>query len=75
MFLNWCHCSKNAAPVNIVFVLAGTKDERNFHLRALAAIAEIAQNVTFDKMWLNARNTEELKDIILLAERKRAHSK
>ena len=62
-------------PVNIIFMLAGTKDERNFHLRALAAIAEIAQNVTFDKMWLNARNTEELKDIILLAERKRAHNK
>ena len=62
-------------PVHIVFVLAGTKDERNFHLRALAAIAEIAQSITFDKMWLNARNTEELRDIILLAERKRARSK
>ena len=66
---------ESKAPVHIVFVLAGTKDERNFHLRALAAIAEIAQSITFDKMWLNARNTEELRDIILLAERKRARSK
>jgi len=57
--------------VHIVFVLAGTKDERNFHLRALAAIAEIAQASDFDKKWLSARNIQELRDIILLAERKR----
>ncbi len=57
--------------VHIVFALAGSKDERNFHLRALAAIAEIAQASNFDKKWMNARNIQELRDIILLAERKR----
>ena len=57
--------------VHIVFILAGSVDERNFHLRALAAIAEIAQDVNFDKKWLSAKNIEELRDIILLAERKR----
>jgi len=57
--------------VHIVFVLAGTRDERNFHLRALAAIAEIAQDEDFDKKWLAAKNKHELRDIILLAERKR----
>ena len=57
--------------VHIIFVLVGSKDERNFHLRALAAIAEIAQQGDFDKRWLNARNIEELRDIVLLAERKR----
>jgi len=58
-------------PVHIVFVLIGSKDERNFHLRALAAIAQISQSHEFDKNWLRARNIEELRDIILLAERKR----
>lgn len=57
--------------VNVGFVLVGSKDERNFHLRTLAAIAQIAQGKNFDKRWLNARNKEELRDIILLAERKR----
>ena len=57
--------------VRIVFMLVGSKDERNFHLRALAAIAEIAQGRDFDKRWLEARNIEELRHIILLAERKR----
>jgi mannitol/fructose-specific phosphotransferase system IIA component (Ntr-type) len=62
---------ENSAPVHTIFVLVGTRDERNFHLRALAAIAQIAQDKDFDKNWLTARNSEELKDIILLAERKR----
>jgi amino acid transporter len=58
-------------PVHTLFVLVGSSDERNFHLRALAAIAQIAQDKDFDKNWLKARNIEELKHIILLAERKR----
>jgi len=61
--------------VNVVFVLAGSKDERNFHLRALAAIAEIVQGRTFDNRWIGARNIEELRDVILLAERKRFEKK
>jgi amino acid transporter len=59
------------SKVHAVFVLAGSKDERNFHLRALAAIAEIAQGTDFDKRWLEARDIEELRHIVLLAERKR----
>jgi len=58
-------------PVHTMFVLVGSSAERNFHLRALAAIAQIAQDKDFDKHWLKARNIEELRDIILLAERKR----
>ncbi|NQT46021.1 MAG: amino acid permease [Candidatus Omnitrophica bacterium] len=59
------------SKVHVVFILAGSKDERNFHLRALAAIAEISQSRDFDEKWLNARDAEELRHIILLAERKR----
>ncbi len=58
-------------PVHTLFVLVGSSDERNFYLRALAAIAQIAQDKDFDKNWLKARNIEELRHIILLAERKR----
>ncbi|MFH1593814.1 MAG: amino acid permease [Candidatus Omnitrophota bacterium] len=57
--------------VHIVFMLVGSKDERNFHLRALAAIAEIAQGGDFDRRWREARDAEGLRNIILLAERKR----
>jgi len=60
-----------ATPVHTIFLLVGTQDERNFHLRCLAAIAQIAQDQDFDQKWLAARNSEDLRDIILLAERKR----
>jgi len=58
-------------PVHTVFAVVGPPDERNFYLRALAAIAQIVQDKDFDKNWLAARNIEELRDIILSAERKR----
>ncbi len=57
--------------IRAVFVLTGTRDERNFHLRALAGIAQIVQDPNFDKNWMNAKDGEDLRDIILLGKRKR----
>ena len=57
--------------VHILFVLVGSGGERVLHLKILAAIAQIVQNPEFDKKWLEARNEDELKHIVLLAERKR----
>ena len=58
-------------PVKMIFVLTGSKDERNFHLRALSAIAQIVQEKDFEKLWMQAKNIEGLRDAVLLAERKR----
>jgi APA family basic amino acid/polyamine antiporter len=58
-------------PVYTMFVLLGTMDERNYHLRALMAIAHIVEETDFEKKWLSARNVEELRDVILLSSRKR----
>jgi len=60
-----------AEPVKTMFVLIGSMDERNYHLRALMAIAQIAQDEDFEKKWLAARNIEELRDVILLSSRTR----
>ena len=57
--------------VHTVFVLVGTRDERNFHLRVLSAIAQIVQNPDFEKKWMTARNERALRDIILLGARRR----
>ena len=54
-----------------MFVLAGSKDERNYHLRALMAIAHIAQEKQFEQRWLAARDVEALRNLILLSARKR----
>lgn len=63
--------SESAPKVHAVVVLAGTKDERNFHLKALSAIAQIIQDPKFEDKWLKAKNCESLRDLILLGERRR----
>jgi basic amino acid/polyamine antiporter, APA family len=57
--------------IDTIFVLAGTRDERNFHLRALSAIAQIIQDHHFHKRWLSAKNIDALRDCVLLGVRKR----
>ncbi|MCP4455620.1 MAG: amino acid permease, partial [Planctomycetes bacterium] len=59
------------SPVHAVFVLAGSHDERDYHLRALMAIAQIAQSKQFPKQWLAARDMEAIRNLILLSTRKR----
>ncbi len=63
--------SENASSVKTIFVLIGSRDERNFHLRSLAAIAQIVQDINFDKKWMSAKNKEALRDIVLLGKRRR----
>jgi amino acid transporter/mannitol/fructose-specific phosphotransferase system IIA component (Ntr-type) len=63
--------TEHSPPVYAVFVLVGSRDERNFHLRALSAIAQSVQDVNFDKNWLRAKNIDDLRDIILLSKRHR----
>ncbi|GAG39859.1 unnamed protein product, partial [marine sediment metagenome] len=58
-------------PVQVAFILAGSRDERNYHLRALMAIAHIVQEKQFLERWLNAPEAEHLRDIVLLSGRER----
>ena len=58
-------------PVRVAFVLAGSADQRNYHLRALMAIARIVQEAGFTRRWLAATNEEHLRDIVLLSRRSR----
>ena len=56
--------------VHTVFVLVGSSGERVLHLKNLAAITTVVQSHDFEKKWLEAQDEEELKHVILLAERK-----
>ena len=58
-------------PVRSVFVLVGSKDERNFHLQVLSAVAQVVQEPDFGQRWLAARGEQGLRDLVLLGERKR----
>jgi amino acid transporter len=57
--------------VKAFFVIAGSRDMRHLHLKALAAIAHIVQHPEFEKRWSIAKNEEQLKDILLLSDRVR----
>jgi len=56
--------------VHTAFCLIGSKDERDFHLKALMSIAQILQSPGFIQDWENGRTAEELRTIMLLAKRR-----
>ncbi len=58
--------SELAPRVQAVFVLIGTKDERNYHLHALSTIAEIVKNPNFYNRWLRARGKNALRRVVML---------
>lgn len=57
--------------VRAAFVLVSTPDERNFHLRALSAIAQIVQQEGFESAWDAATSEERLRTIMLNTDRLR----
>lgn len=61
--------SENSPAVEAVLFLFGSKDERNFHLKALSSIAQIIQESGFLEKWRNAKNAQSLRDIFLLGKR------
>lgn len=56
-------------PVKAIFALAGTNDERNFHLQTLMAIAQIVKNTDFMKNWQALKSSNDIRNSILLADR------
>jgi len=66
--------SELAPQIHTIFVIAGSRDQRNFHLRVLSAIAQIVQGPDFERQWMTARNEQALRDIVLLGQRRRGHA-
>ncbi len=57
--------------VKAVFAFIGTKEDRAFHLKTLAAIATLVQKDDFEEKWLKAENVHYLRDMVLLSQRMR----
>ena len=58
------------ATVRILFVIAGTRDRRNRHLKILSSIAQLLQDPTFEERWMAADDEEDLREVILNTERR-----
>ncbi len=67
------HFSNVAPNVKAVFVLVGSRDLRNRHLKTLTAIAQVIQDKRFDHGWEVAVNEQQIRDVILLAKRQRVN--
>lgn len=58
------------ATVHMLFVLAGTRDRRNRHLKILSSIAQLLQDPTFDERWMAADDEDDLREAIMNTERR-----
>jgi len=63
--------SERHEDVHMIFSLAGGKEERNFHLKSLMAIAQLVSNKNFKSDWETVRDKDELRNLILISERSR----
>jgi len=62
--------SDDFPPANAVFITVSTHDEQHFYLHSLMWLTQIAESPDFEAKWLNALNTDEMRDIILSSWRK-----
>lgn len=61
----------DAKPVHAFFVIVASPDQQNFYLHSLMWIVQIAEETDFEKEWINAKDIDELRDIILSSWKKR----
>ncbi|MFO7976446.1 MAG: amino acid permease [Candidatus Hydrogenedentota bacterium] len=65
------HFPEASTPAQIVFVLVGSMDQRDHHLKGLMQIAHVVQEPGFEERWKAAHGPEELRDVVLLSTRQR----
>lgn len=57
--------------VKAVFMFISSKNLRKTHLKILASIASLIKEEGFEKRWVEAKNEDYLRDIVLLSKRER----
>ncbi len=67
------HFTAAQPAVRAAFFLGGTGEKRLLHLKALAAIAILAEEPGFEERWLSSATPMELRNALLTSERKRLH--
>jgi len=63
--------SDDVDPINAFVVIVASPDLMNFYHHSLMWIVQIAEETDFKEEWINAKNSEEIRDIILSSWRKR----
>jgi len=58
-------------PINAFFVVVATSEQQSFYMHSLMWMVQIAEVTDFENEWLNAKDADELRNIILSSWRKR----
>lgn len=61
----------DGAEINALFILGGSAEKRHLHLKTLASIATLVDHKDFQKKWMEAHNSTEIKNLMVLNCRKR----
>lgn len=63
--------SDDIDPIHAFIMIVATPDQQSFYLHSLMWIAQIAEETDFEKEWIDAEDSDELRDIILSSWKKR----
>ena len=63
--------SDDVEPIHAFFVIVASPDMQSFYLHSLMWIVQIAEETDFEEEWINAKDIDELRDIILSSWKKR----
>jgi len=58
-------------PVHTFFVVLATSEQQSFYMHSLMWIVQIAEEIDFEREWLDAKDVDELRNIVLSSWRKR----
>ncbi len=53
------------SEVHSIFFLAGSQDQRHFHLVVISSLAQIVQNPAFEKNWLEVDGADDIRKLII----------
>ena len=57
--------SDDIPPIHVLFVIISSQDQQNFYLHSIMWMAQISGDEGFEKKCLNAKSSEELREVIL----------
>ncbi len=63
--------SDSGDAVHAFFVVVATSEQQSFYMHSLMWMVQIAEETDFEEEWVNAKDIDELRDIILSAWKKR----
>jgi len=58
-------------PIHAFFVVVATSEQQSFYMHSLMWMVQIAEETDFEKEWLNAKDVDKLRNIILSSWEKR----